>query len=87
MKAVITSTVPTVYQYGSLNRILGRLPQKRGNGSFVSEIEFNTIKEAREWLKERAWQLYEGDRKAIRENSGNNYLTFDEVTAYIRPKN
>ena len=86
MKTVITSSVPTVYQYGSLNRLLVRQPQKHGNGSFSIKIEFNTIREAREWLKERAWQLYEGDKKEIRKNSGKNYLTFDAATAYIRPK-
>ncbi|RFM30015.1 hypothetical protein [Deminuibacter soli] len=85
MKVVIKATVPTVYQLSSLHAFkMGSA--KHINGSFSAKKEFDTIKEAREYLKDLADDYYEGEPEQKRRHLGEDCLTLDACTAYIEKK-
>jgi hypothetical protein len=60
MKVKVTGHVPTVYQMKSLSDLAGDYTQNP-DGSFGFEREFNTVKEAKNFLRERAFSLLESD--------------------------
>lgn len=65
MKTILKSTVPTVYQYGSI-RAFGIPVEKLPSGAFTCRQEFNTKKEAVEYMLDRAEVLSDGDEKELR---------------------
>jgi len=82
MTVKITATAPTIYQLNSLSAFnIGTT--KNGNGSYSGSETFGTIKEARQYLKDKAVDYYEGDKRQIQRNLGKNSLTIDAVTAHI----
>jgi hypothetical protein len=85
MKVKITAKAPTAYQYQSLQRF--RLGAKPIAGGYWGELHFPTVREARQYLRDRAAAYYEEDRAALRRHLGKNALTIDAVTAYITPLN
>lgn len=90
MTYTINATAPISYQLQSL-RAFGIGADKNGNGSFYGEKEFETEKEAKEYLKSRADMYNDEDpagsdeRLADMYNSIEKYgsLTLDAVTAHI----
>ncbi len=84
MKALITTTAPTNYQYNSLRAFNLDIQNKC---PYSSEIQaytlFDNVKDARQYLKERAEMYYEGDRKKIKWNIGKNSLDIDACTGSI----
>jgi len=89
MKVAITATATTSYQYNSL-RHFGIGCNNNGNGSYSGIAKFETKKEARAFLRERA-QMYFGNstelQEALKDIRLLDYLTINAVTAYIDPIN
>lgn len=83
MKTIITVTAPTVYQLQSLREFKLRNSKKCFDGSFLAWQEFDTIKEAREYLKELAFEYYDGITKDIRYYLSKNSLEIDACRAHI----
>ena len=82
MKVLLKGTIPTVYQLTSLSKM--GLPYKpNGDGSFTCQEEFNSIVDARKFLKERANYLYDGNKKEIKDNLRNDVLTYDAASIGI----
>lgn len=83
MKAVITATAPTHYQSKSLGLFkLDKLNKNPYSSEMVGYSEFNTVAEARNYLKKLAFNYYEND-KEIKWNSGKDYLDLDACTGRI----
>ena len=90
----ITATAPTTFQLQSL-RAFGIGADKNGNGSFSGEKEFETVDEAKEFLKNRASMYNDGDPEGTEEHladmcdSIDRYgsLTLDAVSAHIEEVN
>lgn len=79
----ITATAPTTYQFSSLQKF-GMPIQKRFNGSFDSEMIFDSKKEAKLYLMKRANLHIEYDK--LNESYWdieNGFLEIDAVTAHI----
>ena len=85
MKVTIDVSVPTVYQSTSA-RSFGIPVKQYMGGSIGGSMEFNTIKEAREYLRKVAERYYDYDTKAMRNFLGKDSLTIDAATAYINRK-
>lgn len=84
MKVYIKATAPTSYQYGSLRHF--NLPIKsKLNGSHTIEQDFDTTKEAKKYLTERAENYYDCPKelKEAKKDILRGYLTIDAITAYI----
>lgn len=76
--------MPTAYQYSSMKAFnLANEIKSPYSGQIIAWESFNTLTEAREYLKERANRYYEGDRREIRENLGKWSLTIDACSASI----
>jgi len=88
MKALITVTAPTHYQLNSLRAFKLDTTNKSPYSSEMQAYSlFNTLGEAREYLKQLAANYYENDKKAIANNLGKNSLTLDACTGYILTSN
>ncbi len=88
MKVKLISQVPTAYQYSSISNLMGGSNvQKLASGGFYAEIIFQTIKDARQWMRQRAEYLYYGERKIIKKNLGKNWIEYDAATASLRKLN
>lgn len=89
MKAVIIGTVPTGYQSNSI-RSFGIPVTKHRGGCLEAYQEFDTIKEAREYLINQAYKLYDENindlKEAIRNIKKGNFLSYDAATVYIERK-
>lgn len=88
MKVKITATAPTSYQYGSIRHF--NLPIKsHGSGSHTIEENFDSIKEAKEYLTTRAENYFDTKRELKEANREikRGYLQLDAVTAFIEPIN
>jgi len=83
MKVIITGSVPTSYQFRSINSIGLPVHQSGNGGYFIKEI-FPTKKEAIKHLRKVADYLnQDGDHAELR----NNYLSYDAVTVTIEKLN
>jgi len=85
MKVSINATAPTVYQLNSLSAF-GMGNKKNGNGSYSASMEFQTMKEAKEYLVSRANNYFECPkelREAKREIRLYGCLQLDAVQATI----
>jgi len=82
MKTVIRASVPTHYQRRSVQSF-GIPVTAHGNGSYSAVQKFDTMKEAKEYLKNLAFDYYEGDKREIARNTGKFSLTIDACTAII----
>jgi hypothetical protein len=84
MKALITTTAPTNYQYNSMRSFNLDVQNKC---PYSSEIQaytlFDNVKDARKYLKERAEIYYESDKKSIKWNMGKDSLDIDACTGRI----
>ena len=84
----ITATAPTSYQLQSL-RHFGMEIKKHLNGSYFSTQDFDTEKEAKEYLKTRAEMYFDGNSDndevnlidALDSIEKRGVLTLDAVTA------
>lgn len=88
MKVIIKAIAPTYYQVQSLRAFNIGVAQ-HGNGSFSGEILCDSMKEAREFLTNRA-EMYFDTPQALRsakQDIRRGCLTLDTVTAYIHPLN
>ena len=84
MKALITATAPTVYQLKSLRAFkLDNHNKNPSGGERVGYTDFDSVKEAREYLTTLAFDYYDGDKKAINWHLGKNSLSLDACTASI----
>lgn len=91
MKATVIVTVPTAYQYRSAAAFMS--VQKTMGGSYTGSLNFDTKKEARKWLIEKAEQLlsdgYYENKREMHKNIGRlrngaiNSLSYDAATCYI----
>lgn len=82
MKVQIKAEVPTSYQLSSIRAFALAEFNSNMSGSFTAHQEFDTIKEAKNFLKKRAEALY-FDEKEMKKNLGKNYLQYDAATAWI----
>jgi hypothetical protein len=89
MKVKVIGHVPTVYQMKSLSDLAGEY-KKWPDGSFGFEREFNTVREAKEFLADRAFTLLENGmftngefRAAMYEIKHEGYLRYDAATLTI----
>lgn len=86
----ITATAPTAYQLQSL-RHFGMEVKKHGNGSYTAHQDFDTEKEAKEYLEQRAQMYFDGnsdnDEQDLIEGfdsiEKHGVLTLDAATARI----
>ena len=86
----ITATAPTAYQLQSL-RHFGMEVKKNGNGSYTAHQDFDTEKEAKEYLEQRAQMYFDGNSdndeqdliEAIDSIEKHGVLTLDAATARI----
>lgn len=80
----INAKAPTAYQYKSLTYFA--LNVKECNGSFIGEKSFNTEEEAKQWLRDRAFNYFD-DLSDIDEAydsiDKHGVLSLDAVTASI----
>lgn len=86
MKTTLESTVPTHYQYQSISSF-GLKVTSNGNGSYSVEEEFNTKKEAIDYMLNRAEYLAENDRELKemrREIKQHGRLYYDAACLSIR---
>ena len=82
MKAVLYIEAPTQYQLQSLNRF-GLPVTKSSFGHYYSKIWFDTVIEARTFLKNQADSEYENEPEKLKQNLTKDSLTIDAVTGYI----
>lgn len=86
----ISATAPTTYQLQSL-RQFGMEVKHHGNGSHTATQDFDTEKEAKEYLIERAEIYFDGNSdndekdliEALESIEKHGVLTLDAVTASI----
>jgi len=84
MKVKLYSIVPTAYQHNSITQLMGGDAVKKcANGSYYAERIFQTIKEAREWMRERIEYLYSDEPTQIKDNIGKDWMRYDAATAHI----
>ena len=89
-KIRITATAPTAYQLQSL-RHFGMEVKKHGNGSYTAHQDFDTEKEAKEYLEQRAQMYFDGNSdndekdliEALDSIQKHGVLTLDAATARI----
>lgn len=86
-KVFIRGSVPTSYQYNSLKK-LGTVTGNPG-GSFSLEIEFDTVEQAKEYLRERLQRIMEDtnmtdeEYNEAKEGVENGSLSYDAATIRI----
>ena len=88
MKVTISATAPTTYQLNSL-RAFGMGINKNGNGSYSASLDFETIKEAKDYLVDRANNYFENPKElaeAKRKIRLYGVLQLDAVQARIDKK-
>lgn len=88
MKVTISAIAPTTYQLNSL-RAFGMGINKNGNGSYSASLDFETMKEAKEYLVDRANNYFEDPKElsaAKREIRLYGCLQIDAVQARIDKK-
>ena len=86
----ITATAPTAYQLQSL-RHFGMEVKKHGNGSYTAHQDFDTEKEAKEYLEQKAQMYFDGNSdndeqdliEAFDSIEKHGVLTLDAATARI----
>ena len=84
MKTKIIGTVPTHYQSQSLRAFGLDVFHRNLDGSITAHSNFDTIKEAREWLKIKGEQLYDDKPlKELRANRGKDWLRYDAAQVEI----
>jgi len=84
MKAIIVATAQTHYQSTSLMEFnLANTNKNPYSSEMVGYQDFETIKQARKYLKDRAEMYYQNDLKAISLHLHRNSLTLDAVNASI----
>jgi len=82
----ITCTVPTVYQLKSISALSRGNWGKQIDGSYIWEEEFQNLAQAKNFLRERAYQLasdYHELTDMRNEITSYNQLTYDAATAII----
>jgi hypothetical protein len=86
MKVRIKATAPTFYQIPSLNHFCMGC-YANGNGSYSASMTFDTMKEAKEYLANRAEYYFEDEKsllkKAKRDIRMYGVLRLDEVSASL----
>ena len=86
----ISATAPTAYQLQSL-RHFGMEVKKHGNGSYTAHQDFDTEKEAKEYLEQKAQMYFDGNSdndeqdliEAFDSIEKHGVLTLDAATARI----
>ena len=89
-KIRISATAPTAYQLQSL-RHFGMEVKKHGNGSYTAHQDFDTEKEAKEYLEQKAQMYFDGNSdndeqdliEAFDSIEKHGVLTLDAATARI----
>ncbi len=86
MEYKVVCNIPTAYQYTSLCK-MNLNNRKRGNGSYVGEMEFIDEEEAKNFLIDRAEKYYDDDEiklaEAISDIENYGMLHIDAATARI----
>lgn len=84
MKTLIKATAPTHYQYNSLRAFnLDKSNKCPYSSEMIGYSLFDTLKQARAYLKKQAERYYDNDRKKIKENLSKWGLIIDNVDATI----
>lgn len=83
MKALIVANVPTHYQYRSLKAFKLEITKEYLNGSYAAWQEFDTLKQAKKYLKDLAYDYYNGNKEELARYYGVEFLELDACTAYI----
>lgn len=80
----ITAKAPTTYQYRSL-QAFGMPINGHGDGSYSSAMEFDSLEEARKYLRGRADLYFETEKELddAYEDIQCGYLRLDAVIAHI----
>ena len=84
-KFLITASVPTAYQYSSINSF-GMEVKKHGDGSYSANKEFDSRDEALVYLENRALLYADNDeeyQKMREQIEKHGLLTIDACTAMI----
>jgi len=88
MKSIIYCEVPTNYQYTSLVTLMGHAKVHNNNAPAPkwSALYFENKKEAKKWIMERKYELYDDRNDRINHGRGDNTgLEYDAATCYIMP--
>lgn len=83
MKAIITVSAPTTYQLSSIRSFKLDNFKSLKNGSHIAWQEFDSVTEAKKYLKDLAVDYYFGDKEGLKRNFDKNSLQLDACSASI----
>ena len=90
MKVILYSEIPTHHNYNALNNLTGYSKVYESmNGIHWSYLKFNTVKEAKEWLRNRFYEIYSDESVTTKRQMKNlhaknwNWIEYDSTMLRI----